>query len=149
MSSWNAGTRIGVRGGTDVMGVKAFAKSQYIGKSAMKPVKISVNQTSAGPVEKRFAIFEIDFSSWRNERCDDRWIDYEVEHREITNGACLRDDCLVDDALCKYRLSPPVHLVGRGCGLRARDPDVLPDFAQVVPWARDVQRVRHGANVRL
>ena len=34
--------------------------------------------------QKRFTVFEIDLSSWRNERREDLRIDCEIEHGEIS-----------------------------------------------------------------
>src|SRR5947209_5279367 len=46
--------------------------------------KARVEKEKADHAEERVAVFEIDFSSRRNEWRDDLWIDHKVEHGEIS-----------------------------------------------------------------
>jgi len=43
-----------------------------------------VEEKETDHAEKRLAIFEIDFSSRRNQRCDDSWINNVIEYGEIS-----------------------------------------------------------------
>jgi hypothetical protein len=49
-----------------------------------KSEQARVQKKESDHAQKRFAIFKINFSSRRNERRDDLWIDNEIEHGEIT-----------------------------------------------------------------